>query len=268
MSSFLGYIGSKRRFAKKYDHLFPIEINNYYEPFLGGGSVFFHLKDKGQIKNKSFLNDHNKQLIQCFTVVRNRCAELTRHLDRMNNIRTKHGFHGIASTFVEHGYVERAASLIYLSKRSFNGQFFYTENGMKPRYSSDKCRKPIYNDATLLSASKALKTSQLSCMDYTDFIRKHHPRQGDFVFMDPPYLTPWCNLYYDKQITENDYREMYNVCEIMTLQGVRWMMTTNDCSFIRRLFRHYKIVNTNKGAYMKATRGEREKELIITNYTK
>ena len=70
MKTFLNYIGSKRRLLKKIERFLPNSINNYYEPFVGGGSMLFHLNNIYDIK-KIFINDIDKDLINVFMFFKN-----------------------------------------------------------------------------------------------------------------------------------------------------------------------------------------------------
>ncbi len=69
---FIKWVGGKRGLLDQILPLFPKEFNNYYEPFLGGGAVFFELYSKGLLKNKKvYLSDINSELINTYIVVKN-----------------------------------------------------------------------------------------------------------------------------------------------------------------------------------------------------
>jgi DNA adenine methylase len=69
MKPFLSYIGSKQKFMNKLDPLFPEDINNYYEPFVGGGSVLFYLNENYDI-NKNYINDVDSDVINIYKVIK------------------------------------------------------------------------------------------------------------------------------------------------------------------------------------------------------
>lgn len=66
---FLKWVGGKGSLLRQLDEFFPHEIDRYFEPFLGGGAVFFHLRHRFP-DMRPFLRDSNKELINCFRVVR------------------------------------------------------------------------------------------------------------------------------------------------------------------------------------------------------
>ena len=69
MKPFVKWAGGKEKEIKYFESQFPQSINNYFEPFLGGGSVFFYLNEKLKI-NKSFINDFSKELIDLYKCVK------------------------------------------------------------------------------------------------------------------------------------------------------------------------------------------------------
>lgn len=77
---FLKWVGGKASLLRQLEEFFPHEIDRYFEPFLGGGAVFFHLKHRFP-DLRPFLRDGNKELINCYRVVRDRPEELMRLLD-------------------------------------------------------------------------------------------------------------------------------------------------------------------------------------------
>ena len=69
---FLKWAGGKGQLLKQYEEFFPNEFNNFLEPFIGGGAVFFHLYSKGRLQNGKgvFLFDSNEELINCYLVIK------------------------------------------------------------------------------------------------------------------------------------------------------------------------------------------------------
>jgi hypothetical protein len=77
---FLKWAGGKSSLLNQFDQLFPRSVDRYIEPFVGGGAVFFHLKHRFPAM-RAFLRDSNKELINCYRIVRDRPIELMRWLD-------------------------------------------------------------------------------------------------------------------------------------------------------------------------------------------
>jgi len=66
LKPFLRWAGGKTWLLKDIYNYLPDRFNNYYEPFLGGGSVYIHLKSSGKIQNEAFLSDQNTELINAY----------------------------------------------------------------------------------------------------------------------------------------------------------------------------------------------------------
>ena len=69
MKPLIKYPGGKYNEYEKIKQFFPKEINNYYEPFFGGGGVFFKLKNENKIQGKGYINDFSKSLIDFYQSV-------------------------------------------------------------------------------------------------------------------------------------------------------------------------------------------------------
>lgn len=123
---FIKWVGGKRQLIAQFQKLFPQEFNNYHEPFLGGGAVFFNIQ-----KKQSFLSDINADLINLYQVVQNSPHELITFLKTQTI--SKERFLEIRAWDREENYlekysdIERAGRFIYLNRTCFNG--LYRVNG-------------------------------------------------------------------------------------------------------------------------------------------
>src|ERR671939_918936 len=83
---FLKWAGGKLQLIEQFEKFFPSRFNNYYEPFIGSGAVFFYVKSKLK-PSEAILSDINEELINCFVVVRDKPSEL---IDVLLNLKKKH----------------------------------------------------------------------------------------------------------------------------------------------------------------------------------
>ena len=82
---FVKWAGGKRKLVKKFSHLVPNSYETYFEPFVGGGAVFFYLNPK-----KATLNDLNDELINVYRVIKNKPDDLMKELDKLQpNVNSK-----------------------------------------------------------------------------------------------------------------------------------------------------------------------------------
>lgn len=265
MKSFINYVGSKR-FLCRYK-LFPQNINNYYEPFVGGGSVFFCLNDKYDIK-KCYINDLNKDLITVYKTIKTKVSELLIKLEELNKNKSKTSFNNYVKTFNTNksNKVLLSAIYIYISKISFNSNFKYRkDNTINPNHSKYNTKKNIYNEENIKKVSKLLKNTIIKNQDYKMFLSKNKPKKGDFVFLDPPYYVKDVTQYYENTFNLKDFEKLKDICDTLNKNKVNFMVTLNDNKVLKKLFKNYKIKCIDKNSTV-SNKTKVEKEVVITNY--
>jgi len=120
---FLKWAGGKTQLLPQFDKFFPDHIDRYFEPFVGGGAVFFHLKRRFP-HMVAHLRDCNRELINCYQMVRDNPQELMRLLDEhlvLFNENREHYYYTIRDRHDLTDPLERAARMIFLNKTCFNG---------------------------------------------------------------------------------------------------------------------------------------------------
>ena len=183
---FLKWAGGKRRLREQIlDHLPPLAVGRrYFEPFLGGGAVFFALRP-----DRAVLTDANPNLIDAFCAVRDEVDSVIARLARLHNNADEYYRLRRARPRTQ---VARAARFIYLNKTCFNG--LYRENLLGEfnvpfgRHGPNLC---ICDEPQLRAASEALQTAELRSMDFGGVISR--ARAGDVLYLDPPYTVAHSN---------------------------------------------------------------------------
>lgn len=178
MGPFLKWAGGKRWLVDRHSNIFPNFGGRYIEPFLGGGSVFFHLRP-----NKAVLADVNSELILCYSQIRDAPEELYRLLQIHQKRHCKDYYYNIRAQNFDNE-TERAARLIYLNRTCWNGLYRVNVKGAFNVPIGTKSRV-IYHEDEFLLISKALENAQIKSSDFESTIDE--ARQDDFVFVDPPY---------------------------------------------------------------------------------
>jgi len=159
---FLRWAGGKTWFTKHIENYIPKDFNDYYEPFVGGGSVFFYLKSKGFIKNKAYLSDSNSDLINTYKILKNYSNDLFEILK--THIDSEDEYYRMRSTgFTDK--IEKAAKFIYLNKTSFNGIYRVNRNGEYNVPYGRRNLNILYDFEHLKDISIALKNTYLSTLD-------------------------------------------------------------------------------------------------------
>lgn len=270
MKPFLSYIGSKQKFMDKLDPLFPETIKNYYEPFVGGGSVLFYLNDLEDYDIKhNYINDVDSDVINIYKVIKNDSKKLLQYLEELNKLHSKKDFNDLIKKFNNNkkDKVMLAAIYIFLNKRSFNGNCKYNDdNLLNASFSQGKTKINIYNEENIEDISDLLKTTIIKNKDYIKFLNEHKPKSGDFVFIDPPYLVENVNQYYKESFDIDDFEKLKKICDKLDSTKVNFMITLNKHTKLKKLFSKYHI-KTFKKTYSGMSNGKvNEYEMIISNY--
>ncbi|MEQ8226376.1 MAG: Dam family site-specific DNA-(adenine-N6)-methyltransferase, partial [Candidatus Eremiobacterota bacterium] len=204
---FLKWAGGKSQLLLQFDNYFPAElkegtIDSYFEPFLGGGAVFFYIAQKYNFK-QAFLYDINKELILAYKVVQKEVDKLIEVLysydkkyKTLNEDDRKLFYYEIRNDYnlKEHkinykkyssSWIERGAQIIFLNRTCYNGLFRVNRQGgfnvPFGRYKNPK----IVDEENLKKVSCLLKKARIESADFCKI--KRNISENSFVYFDPPY---------------------------------------------------------------------------------
>jgi DNA adenine methylase len=242
---FLKWAGGKSKLIQQYQDYFPKgQFKTYYEPFLGGGSVFFHLQPETAI-----LTDINQELIETYCCVRDNLRELIlilgkHQFEHTNDKSENHAYYYSVRSRIYSTPLERAARLIYLNKTCFNGLYRVNSKG-EFNVPVGKYKNPkICNQALLFSASAALKSAQIEVRPFENIL-DYAKTSDDFVYFDPPYhplsQTSHFTAYSPNAFNEDNQRKLRDIFVELASRGVKVMLSNSDSPFIRQLYQDDKV---------------------------
>lgn len=262
---FLKWAGGKSRLISQYKPYFPQKFATYYEPFLGGGAVFFHL-----LPPRSTLSDINPELINTYCCVKDQVESLISLLEQHQQKHNENYYYEMRSHIFDLP-IERAARFIYLNKTCFNG--LYRENSKGQfnvplgRYKNPQ----ICNPDLLRSVSASLQNVQLEVRSF-EKISEWAKNQDDFVYFDPPYhplnTTSNFTAYSRNSFNQSNQIHLRNIFSELANRGVKVMLSNSDSSFIRDLYQDFKIhtIFAARAINSKATKRGKITEVLITSY--
>jgi len=265
---FLKWAGGKGRLLAQYQPYFPATIDTYYEPFLGGGAVFFHLA--GQV-HQAILGDINPELVNVYQCVRDRTADLITRLQRHKQRHSPDYYYQVRQQHTLVDPVERAARLIYLNKTCYNG--LYRENSQGHfNVPVGRYKSPAICDPNLLQlAAAALQQAEIQQFSFEAIL--HWPLSSrDLVYFDPPYhpisATSSFTSYNRYGFTASDQQRLAQVFRQLADRGIPVMLSNSDCEFIRQLYQGFAIHPIQAARAINSRAGRRGKisELLITSY--
>jgi DNA adenine methylase len=259
---FLKWAGGKTRLIGQYQPYFPEKFKNYYEPFLGGGAVFFHLAQQYP-SLQAVLTDVNPELINAYCCVRDRVEELIELLFEHASEHSKHNqeyYYSVRSRSYNTD-TEKAARLIYLNKTCYNG--LYRENS-KGQFNvpMGRYKNPNICQADLLrSVSSLLKPAQIQVRKFREIL-DFATSNEDFVYFDPPYYpistTSNFTAYSRDNFKESEQLQLRNVFAELSERGVKVMLSNSNCDFIKQIYsdsQAFQIVPHPKFIEISASRG-------------
>ena len=263
---FIRWVGGKGRLLQNLLPHVPDKVNDYYEPFLGGGAMFFAVQPRTQ--GTSHLFDLNEELTNAWVALRSHSEELLQLL-RYYTERDSEEFYYSVRPMEPIGLVPRAARFFYLNQTSWNGLWRVNKFG---KFNVPWGRKPFrgLSPAVVDDAMRVLARTNIACRDFRSILSM--PEVGDFVYLDPPYLpisdTSKFHLYTERRFRAADLATLALACDELSDRGVNWMMSNRDTSLVRELFQRHQMTElTARRAVAAQNRRDVEKvqspELII-----
>jgi DNA adenine methylase len=238
------WVGSKTSVLPDLLPLFPQRIRTYYEPFFGGGAVFFALNGRF---NDAVINDWNDELVNLYRMVRSFPNQL---IDALANCREVYDIDG-AGTFqlwrakdpADLTDIERAVRTVFLTKTSFNGLYRVNKKG-KFNAPWGKYVNPLICDPpNILAASAALQAVTFRQGDFAPAVVDAQP--GDVVYFDPPYLpltdTADFSNYTAEGFTVEDHYRLRDTFAELVSRGVTCILSNHDVPLMHEMFAQFEI---------------------------
>jgi DNA adenine methylase len=267
------WVGGKSKLLGELEARVPGSYRRYFEPFLGGGALFFRLTPAA---GAAALSDTNAELIGCYRAVRDDVegviAALLRHRRAHSDAhfyRVREGWNAGAPSPSRTADVERAAAFLYLNKTCYNGLWRVNRRGAfnvpVGRYDNPS----ILDAARLRAAARALAGQILEVAPFESALVS--AERGDFVYFDPPYHpvsdTAHFTSYTADKFGPDDQERLAAAFRALDARGCAVMLSNSDTPFVRRLYAGHRIDRVWCARAINS-RGDRRgavAEVIVTN---
>ena len=262
------------------------EVNTYIEPFVGGGAMLFHILQKYDIK-KAYINDINKELINCYRCLKANVVEVINHLKFLekdylqSEDRTKY-FYKVRNRYNEihlngHLDYEKCADFIFLNKTCFNGLYRVNKEG-KFNVPHGKYKNPLICDENnLMLCSELLQKVEITFGSYEQVLDKVNEKT--FIYFDPPYRPLVENssfTSYDKsgfndddqiQLAKN-YKLLNEKKCVLMLSNSDPKNTNKEDNFFDNLYKEFYIkrVYAKRMINCQASKRGNVTEIVVMNY--
>jgi DNA adenine methylase len=206
-------------------------INTYFEPFLGGGALYFRLRPA-----RACLSDTNRDLVDTYAAVRDMVPEVVSNLRSLEY--SEDAYYRVRA-WSPRSPAKKAARFIYLNKTCFNGLYRENKSGrFNVPFGRNGPNVAICDEQQLRRASTALAHAHLTPLDFEEAVTGAGP--GDFVYFDPPYTTAHANngfVEYNAMVFSwRDQRRLATVAAELVHRGVYVMVSNASHVSIRRLY--------------------------------
>ncbi len=265
---FLKWAGGKTQLLPELMARIPRNYNHYFEPFIGGGAMFFALQPP-----QATLSDINPDLINLYQVVRDSVEALIEDLS--THIYQKEYFYQLRNRdrspdFKHWTAIQKASRLIYLNKTCFNGLYRVNSKGQFNvpfgRYTNPK----ICHADNLRACSQALQNVTLKVSHFEDIANKADA--GDFVYFDPPYVpineTSSFIGYAKEGFTVAMQIKLRDICILLDQKEVKFMLSNSAVPLILELYQDFdwQLIKAFRSINSKGNKRGKIDEAIIRNY--
>lgn len=272
LQPFTKWTGGKRQLLGELRSYMPETYGRYFEPFVGGGALFFDLAPE-----KAVINDFNEELINAYRQIKNNPAELINLLIKHKENNSKDYYLELRSADRDGRIsrmtgVERAARILYMLRVDFNGLYrVNSKNQFNVPYGRYKNPKIVDVDL-LYQISEYLNENDIEILQ-TDFAEAVKDAQtGDFVYFDPPYIplneTSSFTSYTHEGFSYEEQVRLRNTFKELTERGVYAMLSNSSSPLVEELYKDFNIyfVEAQRTNGAKSSSRGKISEIIVTNY--
>lgn len=271
---FLKWVGGKGQLLRQFEALYPEKYNNYFEPFVGGGAVYFSLAPKS-----AHINDINQTLVQTYINIKTDVEKLigelksleqdflTKDMDARKvmyyDIRTKYNL-------LEPDAFERSLYFLFFNKTAFNGVYRENSKGGFNVPIGSYTNPKIVDEDNLRLASQSLVRTTITSHSYFDAVSK--AKSGDFVYFDPPYHplseTSSFTSYSKDSFSKDDQVNLRDLFMDLDKRGVYVMLSNSSAPFIQEIYSGYNQIPVFASRMINSKADKRGKisEVVVTNY--
>ncbi len=269
-SPIIKWVGGKSRLVPELLKRAPKNYRRYFEPFLGGGALFFALEP-----DDAWLGDMNRPLIEMYHAVAERPEAVISRLEQHK----KNNLNGYYNEVREWWNTRRefaadkvgaAAAFIFLNKTCFNGLWRVNRDGFFNVPKGDYKDPAIFDPDEIRAAARALGGARLMVNEYD--VTTVEAQGGDFVYFDPPYdpisETSSFTSYTKDRFGKAEQKRLAEYARALASKGVQVMLSNSDTPFVRELYEGFAIDVIQRAGTISSKGSKRGKvnEVVITSY--
>ena len=240
----------------------PRSTGTYFEPFFGGGALFFSLAPR-----KAFLSDINADLMEAYQAIKTNVGKIIRALGRCDY--SEDFYYYMRSKRCRNPYT-RAARMVYLNRTCWNGLYRVNRKGEFNVPFGRFVNPTICDAARLEAASRMLAEATLARADFEQAVRR--VRRNDLVYLDPPYTTRDGRngflKYNSRLFSWHDQERLASVARDLAKRGARVVVSNADHRQVTRLYRGFNYYKIERNSLIGGTGSKRQRvgEALLSSH--
>ncbi|BCR21889.1 Modification methylase DpnIIA [Borrelia sp. HM] len=264
----LKWAGGKTNLLKSILDNIPLIFNNYIEPFVGGGALFFALN----LQN-SIINDINSNLINFYKEIAYNLDNFLLGIEQYNHIPlTKEHYLNIRNSFNNANLtnLEKACIFLYLNKTCYNGLYRENSKGQFNTPFGQYKKISFYEVKNLQFASRLLRSVRILSTDF--FYLLNFIERDDFVYLDPPYIpcsktsnfTNYSRYGFDFKMHE----KLLHFCDNIDQIGAKFLLSNSYTNSSLKLYKNYNVIFVDSKRVINSNPVGRGsiKEILVKNF--
>lgn len=256
LKPFLKWVGGKKQIISLITSKIPNKIKTYYEPFLGGGSVFLSLLSQVESGEreiaKMILSDKNKMLINTYNYIKKEPNKLIKNLEILSKqYYSKRSMSSKEKLYYQmrnkynilsHSSIIKAALFIFLNKTCFRGVYREGPNGFNVGF-GHYVKPSIYDKEQLLKISRCLNKYKVLFKHREYNYVLDNVDKKDFVYLDPPYYPindKSFVQYHTNGFDINNHEALKHFCDQLDKRRVKFIMSNSYTKYNMKIYKEYK----------------------------
>jgi DNA adenine methylase len=267
-SPFVKWVGGKTRLLGELTARAPSSYGRYFEPFVGGGALFFRLRPAA-----ACLSDLNADLIGVYQAVRDDVDAVIRNLGRHRTLHSEAYYYQVRERWNAGLWADapaaRAAAFLYMNKTCYNGLWRVNKRGEFNVPAGRYVNPGIVDEDGLRAASVALRDADVQARPFDRVLDE--AEAGDFVYFDPPYDpisdTADFTSYTTSGFGGAEQAALAQTFRALADRGCAVMLSNSDTPLVRKLYAgfHIERVSCNRAINSRADARGAVAEVIVSN---
>jgi len=264
----LKWLGGKTQIIDKIISKFPKKINNYYEPFIGGGSILINLLQKKDIiiKGNIYVYDLNKSLIDFYKSIQSNpelfYIKIMKIIKKYRKTDNKESFYyQIRNQYNKKNTPEL---FLFLNKTGFRGMFRESDKGFNVSYGHYD-NPEIINYEHLIRFSKLIQKVNFINLPFTRSLI--NIKKNDFVYLDPPYYPEQSSSFVNYTVESFKLEHHNTLFNIILNMKNKFIMSNSNVKELKKIFKSYNIEKILAKRCINSKKpNSKTYELLIMNY--